>query len=171
MSRHFWWCLPWSSDPFLPLEGDWWWQTSGVPSARWWGHEERISQKRVACSNPLSKWLGTYRKICQPLQKFHALLIAYLHELIIACVSQKHHFGMLTVARIVVDWNSAFLNHSNVRARLTHSSPKAVFNISKVSAPFFPSLKAKRDPHTLFLLFRHFERDPKCDETQVHVLV
>ena len=43
MSRHFWWCLPWSSDPFLPLEGDWWWQTSGVPSARWWGHEERIS--------------------------------------------------------------------------------------------------------------------------------
>ena len=40
---------------------------------------------------PLSKWLATYRMICQPLQKYHALLIAYLYELIVAHVLQNHH--------------------------------------------------------------------------------
>jgi hypothetical protein len=34
--------------------------------------------------------LGTYPKICQPLQKFHALLIAYLKKLMLSHVSQNH---------------------------------------------------------------------------------
>jgi hypothetical protein len=61
---------------------------------------EKISHKRVACSNPLSKWLGTYRKVCQPLQKFHALLIVTWHKLILARVLQNHHFCLPTVSRI-----------------------------------------------------------------------
>jgi hypothetical protein len=62
------------------------------------------------------------------------------------------------------------LNYSNVRARLKRSLPKAVFNISKVFAPFFPKFKAERDSYTLFLPLQHSESDPKCDEGLVHVI-
>jgi hypothetical protein len=41
------------------------------------------------------KRLATYRMICQPLQKYNSLLIAYLHELILAHVLQNHHFCLL----------------------------------------------------------------------------
>lgn len=40
---------------------------------------------------PLSKWIATYRMICQPLKKYYALLIAYLHELILAHMLHNHH--------------------------------------------------------------------------------
>jgi len=52
-------------------------------------HVQILRQNGLACTS-----------ICQPLQKFHALLIAYLQALIIAQVPQNHHLCLLTVARI-----------------------------------------------------------------------
>jgi hypothetical protein len=66
------------------------------------GHEERIPQKRIACSEVLSERLGTRCKVCQPQQKYHGLLIAYLHKVMHAHVSQNHYFFLLTIARIAI---------------------------------------------------------------------
>jgi hypothetical protein len=60
-------------------------------------NEFRIKASQVQI---LSKLFASYRKIGQPLQKFHARFIAYLHELTLVHVSQNRNFCLLTVARI-----------------------------------------------------------------------
>jgi hypothetical protein len=65
------------------------------------------------------------------------------------------------------------LIHSHVWARLKHSSPKAVLNISEfVRRTVVLKFNAKLHAHTQFLLFRHLARCLKFDEahagTQPH---
>jgi len=101
--------------------------------------------RRVFRSSVKTAW--HVPSIRQPPQKFHALLIAYLHVLISPTSAIKSSFT-LTDSRPERGWSSTevrlflnFLNQSNVRVRLKRSLPKAVFNISKVFASFFPSLR------------------------------
>jgi hypothetical protein len=97
------------------------------------------SHVQILCESGLARTF----KICQPPQKFHALLIAYLHEF--AQASQNNRFCLLDVrlgrgSSLPEFWSSLnFLNHSNLRTRFEHSFPKAVFNISEVSVLFSPS--------------------------------
>ena len=46
-------------------------------------------------------------------------------------------------------------NHSKVGLRLMHGSPKACFNISKVSLPVVTQSHTKHDAHPLFVNVRH----------------
>jgi hypothetical protein len=57
-----------------------------------------------------------------------------------------------------------------VWAWLKHKSPTAVFNISKVYAPFFPSI-TQNLMHTCCSFSPHSEHGQKCDKAHVHALV
>ena len=97
------------------------------------------SHVQILCESGLARTC----KICQPPQKFHALLIAYLHEF--AQASQHNHLCFVDVCLVrgssSLEFRPSlnFVNHSNLRALLQHSFPKTVFNISEVPALFSQS--------------------------------
>jgi hypothetical protein len=98
-------------------------------------HVQILRQNGLACTS-----------ICQPLQKFHVLLIAYLQVLILRTSAIESSFMLIDI-RPDSGWPSTEVRLFFKLLKLTkrasttqRSSPKAVFNISKVFAPFFLSL-------------------------------
>ena len=109
-----------------------------------WEFMEQILQQRVACLNLASVWPGKFRKTLQTRQSSRIVKRWFAR---ISSHTRTTQLSVLLVVGLPDRGLSStesrpslnLLCDSKMRGRLKHCSPKAVLNISNVSAPFLPS--------------------------------